>query len=114
MDPAEVDVRFICRNMIFRLVRYIFMKLSPEVAHRQTLLVLKAIRGLPFAGKLVKLIFGYKSKTLKTTVFGLEFDNPVGLAAGLDPNAPSRLCPKKGIQNQESSLSFRTRPLSTG
>lgn len=87
MDPAEVDVRFICRNMIFRLVRYIFMKLSPEVAHRQTLLVLKAIRGLPFAGKLVKLIFGYKSKTLKATVFGLEFDNPVGLAAGLDPNA---------------------------
>lgn len=63
------------------------MKLSPEVGHRQILLALKAVRRLPFAGKLVRLIFGYNSTTLKTNVFGLEFDNPVGLAAGLDPNA---------------------------
>jgi dihydroorotate dehydrogenase len=36
---------------------------------------------------LANLLFGYNRKDLSTTVFGVDFKNPVGLAAGFDKDA---------------------------
>ena len=67
--------------MLYRLVRPFLFKLDPERAHRATL------RALDFAHRagLTGLIAGRPASSPRT-VMGLEFPNPVGLAAGLDKN----------------------------
>ncbi len=60
--------------MCYRLLRPLLFKLSPETAHHIALTTLKY---LPLF---------YHRHTAPKTVFGLEFKNPVGLAAGLDKN----------------------------
>lgn len=42
---------------------------------------------IPLGPSLLRLIFSKQDKQLEKTLFGLNFDNPVGLAAGFDKNA---------------------------
>lgn len=63
--------------MLFRLARPALFALDPERAHQLTIAALKAAPWLPPA----------KPGPLAITVGGLEFPNPVGLAAGFDKNA---------------------------
>lgn len=70
-------------NSIFKRILF---RLSPEVARYYALIVLKTLKKLPLGGRLLNLLYNHKSENLKTTVFGMEFKNPVGLAAGLDPD----------------------------
>jgi len=51
-----------------------------------TFRALRAAHGIPFLSSFIKLLFRCKSPTLKRSLFGLEFPNPVGLAAGIDKN----------------------------
>lgn len=68
--------------MIYSLLRPLFFTLPPETAHNFTLNTLYALKRL----KLAKLVFG-KIPHAPCTVMGLNFPNPVGLAAGMDKNA---------------------------
>lgn len=68
--------------MSYSLVRPLLFTLPPEMAHHFTLHSLRALNGL----KLTQLIFG-KVPRIPCTVMGLNFPNPVGLAAGMDKNA---------------------------
>jgi len=65
--------------MVYRsLVRPILFRLPPETAHElalHSLSFLKSFVGHPF-----------ESPALNTSLFGLQFKNPVGLAAGFDKN----------------------------
>ena len=72
--------------MYKQLIRPLLFRLSPETAHNFTLRALGVIRRVPFAGSLAKLFYSHKDKNLHRTVFGIDFPNPVGLAAGLDKN----------------------------
>ncbi len=63
---------------IFNLVKPLLFKLEPEQAHKAALVALQA--GLVPAGKL-------NNNGLSQKVFGLDFDNPIGVAAGFDKNA---------------------------
>lgn len=69
------------------IIRPLFFVLGPEKAHKL------ALTSLSFFGKfyptkiLIKAMFEYKSEALKVNVAGLEFPNPVGLAAGFDKDA---------------------------
>lgn len=63
--------------MLFRLARPALFSLDPERAHRLTIAGLKAAPPLPVA----------KPGPLSTKLAGLEFPNPVGLAAGFDKDA---------------------------
>lgn len=63
----------LCRNLLF--------KLDAEKAHHLGLKGLKLTDRL----KLNQFLFG-KNKSLPTKVMGVDFPNPVGLAAGLDKN----------------------------
>ncbi|MSP97965.1 MAG: quinone-dependent dihydroorotate dehydrogenase [Betaproteobacteria bacterium] len=63
--------------MLYRLLRPLLFSLDPETAHRLTL------NGADLFGVLVRAHITRQPMR----VMGLEFPNPVGLAAGLDKNA---------------------------
>ncbi len=62
---------------LFSILRPALHLLDPETAHTLTI---KALKYAPHQRKVY-------SQTLHTKVFGLDFPNPVGLAAGFDKNA---------------------------
>jgi dihydroorotate dehydrogenase len=76
------------------LIRKFLFMFQPEMAHRLVVLLLK----IPLASKIMGLFYHYRHPALKRTVFGLTFENPVGLAAGLDKDAQ--------IYNEMADLGF--------
>ncbi|WBY06361.1 quinone-dependent dihydroorotate dehydrogenase [Sphingomonas sp. 7/4-4] len=64
-------------------LRSALFALDPETAHRATIAALRAwgSAGTPFAAKSVS------DESLRVRLAGIDFPNPVGLAAGLDKNA---------------------------
>lgn len=76
----------------------LLFKLNPEKAHYLTFDLMKFALGNAFGRFLSNSIFGYKHPKLKKELFGLTFENPVGLAAGLDKDAK--------VFNELSSLGF--------
>lgn len=65
---------------LFPFAKPFIHSLDPENAHTLTINMLRrGVTGVPFRPK--------RYKALRTEVFGLTFDNPVGLAAGFDKDA---------------------------
>lgn len=60
---------------------------GPEQAHLITTTLLKIICKIPGGIFLFELLFRYKNKKLEREVFGIKFENPIGLAAGFDKEA---------------------------
>ncbi len=73
--------------MYKQLLRPLVFKLDPEKAHYLTFDLMKLALGNPFGRFMSKSILEYKHPKLKKQLFGLTFENPVGLAAGLDKDA---------------------------
>ena len=69
---------------MYRLLKPLLFLLPPEKAHYLTVDLLKFTLSIPIVGTLFRRFFTVKDERLKRTVFGLEFENPVGLAAGFD------------------------------
>jgi dihydroorotate dehydrogenase len=67
-------------NFLYPLARSALFKLDPEVAHNLALKGLNGFAKVHLAGMLGKRVKAPRE------VFGLKFDNAVGLAAGLDKN----------------------------
>lgn len=67
---------------MYNLVRRALFTLSPETSHDLSLDGLGALQRLGVIGAFSKAPEGQRK-----TLWGIEFDNPVGLAAGLDKNA---------------------------
>jgi len=66
------------------IIRPILFKFPAEKAHHLTFAGLKFVAAIPF----VKGVFKRSVPKVKSSkVFGIEFPNPIGLAAGLDKNA---------------------------
>lgn len=63
----------------YPLVRHFLFKLDPEVVHELTIHQLAWMGGTP-----LEVFFRNKLPSRPIEVMGLKFDNPVGLAAGLD------------------------------
>lgn len=61
----------------------LFLK-NPEDAHHFTFAWIKRLFNLPILKSMVKVFFAYEDSILEREVFGLNFKNPVGLAAGFD------------------------------
>lgn len=64
-----------------------FFLFDPEKIHHFVFSLLKLIHYIPGIGLLNRLIFTVNDPKLKRELFGLTFNNPVGLAAGFDKNA---------------------------
>lgn len=69
------------------LIRPILFLFNAETIHSFLINFLKALNIIPFSKALMRLFFMSENKQLKRSLFGLEFENPVGLAAGFDKNA---------------------------
>ncbi len=72
---------------MYAVLKFFLFKLNPEKAHYLTFWLIKCTNYLPFFTFFAKKTFNLNNSTLKKTVFGLDFKNPVGLAAGLDKDA---------------------------
>ena len=66
---------------MYALIRKILFFMDAETAHNVSLKILNLLHAL----KLTRLLFG-KPRRVPVKVMGIEFPNPVGLAAGLDKN----------------------------
>lgn len=69
---------------MYSLFKPLLFALSPETAHRVTFQVLDAAAAFPPTRWLLRLMFCLPDKSLEKKVLGLNFPNPVGLAAGFD------------------------------
>lgn len=67
---------------MYNLIRRALFTLSPETSHDLSLDGLGALQRLGVLGA-----FSKKPEGRRTTLWGIDFENPVGLAAGLDKNA---------------------------
>jgi dihydroorotate dehydrogenase len=71
------------RNGYERLVRPLLFSLDPETAHRLTIEVLRGASHFDLALRVLRF---FQPPSKPKTLFGLNFPNPIGLAAGLDKN----------------------------
>ena len=74
--------------MLYKAVlRPLLFSLDPERAHELATGFLKALAGSPALCRLISPLFSCRDERLTARVNGLEFRNPVGLAAGFDKGA---------------------------
>ena len=69
------------------IVRPIFFLFDPEKIHYFTFSLIKTMSQIPFVTSIFRSLYKVKDKRLERNLFGLKFENPVGLAAGFDKNA---------------------------
>jgi dihydroorotate dehydrogenase len=69
------------------LIRPIFFLFNPESIHHFTFKMVKLLMHLPGMFGFTKNMYQVKDKRLNRTVMGIDFPNPVGLAAGFDKDA---------------------------
>ncbi|MGN0021348.1 MAG: quinone-dependent dihydroorotate dehydrogenase [Sphingobacterium hotanense] len=72
---------------MYKLVKPLFFQMNPEQAHHNVTSGLKFFTKIWGSNALLKSLYTVEDPRLQTTVFGLTFKNPVGLAAGFDKNA---------------------------
>lgn len=72
---------------MYKIIRFFLFLVDPEKIHYFTFGFIRIIHKIPGMGALLKAMYRVDDERLKRTVFGIEFPNPVGLAAGFDKNA---------------------------
>lgn len=77
---------YIVTTMRVSLFQCILWMLPPEVAHNIRMGLMRLAGTLPTGRWWMRAVHAPKHKELHTEVFGLPFRNPIGVAAGIDPN----------------------------
>lgn len=80
------------------IIRPLLFLLQPETVHHLIVFCLKIVLKIPGIQYFIKNLYTVKDKRLKRSFLGLEFDNPVGFAAGFDKNGE--------LYNQFSAFGF--------
>ncbi len=71
--------------MLYRsIIKPLLFLIPAEKAHHLSTHLFKIILSVPLLGSLIRNVFSYENPKLQRDVFGLQFSNPVGLAAGFD------------------------------
>ncbi|MFD1553189.1 dihydroorotate dehydrogenase (quinone) [Putridiphycobacter roseus] len=68
------------------IIRPILFAFDPEKIHHFTFGFIKFVHKIPFVSSILSRVYTVKDKKLEQNLFGLNFKNPVGLAAGFDKN----------------------------
>lgn len=80
-------------GMLFEaLIRPALFQLDPEKAHQHALRLASRLGKFKIARDSMEALWCVEDRRLRQTVFGIEFSNPVGLAAGYDKNAIGLQC----------------------
>ncbi|MDB5137744.1 MAG: quinone-dependent dihydroorotate dehydrogenase [Mucilaginibacter sp.] len=72
---------------MYQLIKPLLFLFDPENVHYFVTRNLKRFNRFPGGARLSRLLWGLQDERLEREVFGLNFKNPVGLAAGFDKNA---------------------------
>jgi dihydroorotate dehydrogenase len=72
---------------MYKIVRFILFFFNPEFIHNILSKLIKFTAMIPGVIWTWRLLFMVKDTRLEREVFGLKFENPVGLAAGFDKDA---------------------------
>ena len=75
------------KNMYKEILRPLLFSFDPERIHHFTFKMIKWLHFIPFFSRICRLLYSPNDERLSRTVFGLEFKNPIGLAAGFDKDA---------------------------
>jgi len=73
--------------MYTHIIRPLLFLLKPETIHGLTVNLIKFFFAIPGIKQVTKAAYSCSHPKLTRNVFGIEFKNPVGLAAGFDKNA---------------------------
>jgi dihydroorotate dehydrogenase len=69
---------------MYKVIKPFLFLLSPEQAHHWTMRLFKFALKIPFLPTIFKRMYQLEDARLRKKVLGLDFPNPVGLAAGFD------------------------------
>jgi dihydroorotate dehydrogenase len=72
---------------MYKIVRFILFFFNPEFIHNILFKLIKFTAMIPGINWTWRLLFKVEDTRLEREVFGLKFENPVGLAAGFDKDA---------------------------
>lgn len=72
---------------MYSLIKSLLFKKQPEDAHYFVMRNLKRFKNFPFFKQLIERQFKAKKDNHPQRILGLDFINPIGLAAGFDKNA---------------------------
>lgn len=72
---------------MYALIKWFFFRFDPEKIHYFTFRLLRFWLAVPLVRPLWRKLYVIDHPVLETTVAGVRFPNPVGLAAGFDKNA---------------------------
>ena len=72
---------------MYKLLRSFLFLFDPEKIHDTTAKLIRINLSIPWAKFIWTKLFRVEDERLKKTLFGIDFENPVGLAAGFDKNA---------------------------
>lgn len=84
MDPLRTRI---LETAYRRLAKPVFFRMDPEDAHDHAASLGRLISRLTLGKRFTRSLLDYADPVLETTVAGIRFPNPVGLAAGFDKNA---------------------------
>ena len=68
-------------------IKPLMFRMQPEKAHYFAMGCLSFLSAVPGISSLIRMLFTLKHPKLERKLFGLKFNNPVGLAAGFDKDA---------------------------
>jgi dihydroorotate dehydrogenase len=72
---------------MYKIVRFFLFLFKPEFIHHVSFILIKFGAMIPTKMWAWRFLFKISDSILEREVFGLKFDNPVGLAAGFDKDA---------------------------
>jgi len=72
---------------MYKLVRSLLFLFDPETVHHFTFSLLGVLGKIPGVPSFERMVFGLEHPRLEKQVLGLQFKNPIGLAAGFDKDA---------------------------
>ena len=70
--------------MYKKVIRPILFLIPPEIIHRIIVTALRVIHYIPGSRMLLRAFCAVRHPSLEREVFGIRFQNPVGIAAGFD------------------------------
>jgi dihydroorotate dehydrogenase len=72
---------------MYQLIKQLLFQFDPENVHYFVTRNLKRLNRFPGGAAFSRMLWELEDRRLEKEVFGLKFNNPVGLAAGFDKNA---------------------------
>ena len=73
--------------MYNKLLKPFLFLFDPELVHNFVFFSIKISNKIPFLGLILRSIYTFKKSKLKREILGINFPNPIGLAAGFDKDA---------------------------